>query len=190
MSKNVILNTIRKNKVPQVKLPEIPDFSTKKSDYTQEFAENLKKAGGELVLAKDIDLQKLIDEKFKNAQNIVSVYESYEGTHKISEYTEPHQLQHVDLAVISGQFGVAENGAVWIEESDIIHRALPFITENLIIVLQKNKLLENMHEAYAKIKDNQSKFAVFISGPSKTADIEQSLVIGAHGAKSLYVYMI
>lgn len=46
-----------------------------------------------------------------------------------------------------------------------------------------------MHQAYKKLSSNAIDFGVFISGPSKTADIEQSLVIGAHGALSLSVFL-
>ncbi|MEN8121908.1 MAG: LUD domain-containing protein [Bacteroidota bacterium] len=189
MSKAEILKNIKKNKPQLVELPEIPDFSTEKGDYTKLFSESLTKAGGELIKADDIDLQELIQEKYSGAQNIVSVYKGYDSSQNISDYSDPHQLQNIDLAVIKGDFGVAENGAIWVEENSLTHRVLPFITENLIIILDKDKLVENMHQAYKKIEGNKTGLGIFISGPSKTADIEQSLVIGAHGAKSLYVFI-
>ena len=190
MSRDIILSTIRKNNIEYVELPEIPDFSINKNDKTQLFAENLKKAGGELVFAKDISLEKLIQDKYNEADKIVSVYDDFNGTQHMSEFKKPHELRDVKLAVINGEFGVAENGAIWIEGNTLVHRALPFITENLIIILKDSVFVENMHQAYEKVIDTQSKFGVFIAGPSKTADIEQSLVIGAHGAKSLYVYIV
>lgn len=190
MSKNTILSTIRKNKATSVKLPEIPSFALEDKNDTELFVLNLGKAGGGLIMAQDMTLEELVQQKFTEAKNIVSVYDAYEGNQNISAFNTPHELQNIDLAIVTGHFGVAENGAVWINTANLVHRALPFITENLIIVLKKDSIVANMHQAYYKIEGTESKFGVFISGPSKTADIEQSLVIGAHGAKSLYVYYV
>ncbi len=71
------------------------------------------------------------------------------------------------------------------------HRSLYFIAQNIVIVINENEIVNNMHEAYEKLSFEKAGFGVFISGPSKTADIEQSLVIiGAHGPKSGYVIFI
>ena len=86
-------------------------------------------------------------------------------------------------------YGVAENGAVWIEQ-DVKQRAIYFIAEKLVILLDKNKIVNNMHEAYKLIDTGEYGFGTFISGPSKTADIEQALVMGAHGARDVMVVLI
>ena len=96
----------------------------------------------------------------------------------------------VDYAVVRGEFAVAENGAVWCTQSALgPHRVLPFIAQHLAIVVSPGVLLHNLHEAYDRLAFDQPGFGLFISGPSKTADIEQSLVIGAHGARSLLVVL-
>jgi len=100
------------------------------------------------------------------------------------------QFEDVHLCLISGEFGVAENAAIWVDCSKLPHRSLPFIAENLVIVLKKDQLVANMHEAYRRLDISNLSFGLFIAGPSKTADIEQSLVIGAHGAKSLIIAII
>lgn len=107
--------------------------------------------------------------------------------------SDAHDLASVDLAIIEGKMGVAENGAIWLDESCFGgHRVLPFITQHLIIVLKKENIVSNMHKAYKKIQSDLLNigFGLFLAGPSKTADIEQSLVIGAHGARSLSVYLV
>ena len=80
-------------------------------------------------------------------------------------------------------------GAVWIEQ-DVKQRAIYFIAEKLVILLNKNKIVNNMHEAYKLIDTGEYGFGTFISGPSKTADIEQALVMGAHGARDVMVVLI
>lgn len=100
------------------------------------------------------------------------------------------QLQQVDLAIVRARLGVAENGALWITEQELQVRVLPFIAQHLAVVLRADTIVPTMHHAYNKIGDQHTGFGVFIAGPSKTADIEQSLVLGAHGAKSLTIFIV
>jgi L-lactate dehydrogenase complex protein LldG len=104
---------------------------------------------------------------------------------------DPHTLENVDLAILPAHFGVAENGACWITEDLMIHRALPFITQHLALVLDRSHIVADMHAAYDRIAALEAYgFATFIAGPSKTADIEQSLVLGAHGPRSMTVFLL
>jgi L-lactate dehydrogenase complex protein LldG len=106
------------------------------------------------------------------------------------ENEDPHSLENVDLAIISAHFGVAENAALWITEDLMQQRVVPFICQQLAVVVSKNGILATMHDAYARIGEAEYGFGVFIAGPSKTADIEQSLVLGAHGPKGMTVFLI
>src|SRR5690606_38639639 len=112
------------------------------------------------------------------------------ATVTISRETLPHSLETIDLAIINAPLGVAENGAVWISETDFAVRILPFITSNLVLILSKRDICLHMHEAYTIISKRDRHFGLFLSGPSKTADIEQCLVIGAQGAVSVTVFLI
>ncbi|MCA9178744.1 MAG: LUD domain-containing protein, partial [Planctomycetales bacterium] len=113
------------------------------------------------------------------------------GLVDLDRIDDPHDLADVELAIVAGHFGVAENGAIWVTDERIRHRAVYFLSQHVVVVLPGDALVHNLHEAYRRIKPLESgRFGMFLSGPSKTADIEQSLVIGAHGARSLTVLRI
>ncbi len=57
-------------------------------------------------------------------------------------------------------------------------------------MLPRDNVVSNMHEAYRSIEFNDYGYGVFISGPSKTADIAQVLVTGAQAARTLTVFLI
>lgn len=103
---------------------------------------------------------------------------------------DPHSLQNVELTIIKAHFGVAENSALWVTDAILGQRVAPFITQYLAIIVDKNDLIPTMHQAYDRIGNQEYGFGTFIAGPSKTADIEQSLVLGAHGARGLVVFLM
>ncbi|MEX2586216.1 MAG: LUD domain-containing protein [Balneolaceae bacterium] len=100
------------------------------------------------------------------------------------------RMEKLDLVVLKGDIGVAENGAVWVSGEILQRRVLPFISLNLAILLPASAIVENLHIAYEKLQESTHSFGTFICGPSKTADIEQSLVMGAHGPATATVYLI
>lgn len=95
-----------------------------------------------------------------------------------------YEGQPAEVLVIKGEFIVAENGAVWYT-NDQTTRSDVFLAENLVILLDRKEVVQNMHEAYDRVSQQNIGYGSFISGPSKTADIEQALVIGAQGPKSM-----
>lgn len=99
------------------------------------------------------------------------------------------ELETLDVAYIEGKVAVAENGAIWIPESSFGNRLVPFICTQLVVLIDRNDIVATLHHAYALVDTAAEGFGMFLAGPSKTADIEQSLVIGAHGAKGLVVYI-
>ena len=109
----------------------------------------------------------------------------FPGRRRYEKTMDGLSLAEVEVLEIDGEFGVAENGAIWLREEALPHRVAPFICQHLVINV--SKLVPNMHAAYEELKKPNSSFGLFLAGPSKTADIEQSLVIGAHGARSLTV---
>lgn len=193
MSKESILKKIRKNRPPETPLPEInPERFFAGINLVEEFINNAELSAEKVVVAGSISEAEIqIKNLYKETSGIISLVRGINlGTDKIDESISPKELEKFNTAILEGEFGVAENGAVWVKGSKLPHRLIPFITKHLILVLNADRLVENMHEAYAGISLNSEGFGVFISGPSKTADIEQSLVIGAQGPLSSTVFLI
>ena len=92
------------------------------------------------------------------------------------------------MGVIKGEVACAENGCVWIPQT-MKEKAICFISECLVILVSRQNIVSNMHEAYERIQFNEYGFGTFISGPSKTADIEQSLVYGAQAARDVTIFL-
>lgn len=191
-SRELILNKIKKiNQTPANDLPSYDNFGiTYENKYTQ-FSSMINTVGGKSFLSSKEELDSLILSLYKDEKNIVSnVEECSLGNFNSNDINDPHDLKDVDLAIVKGEFAIAENGAVWVKNQNNKHRALYFIAQHIVLVVKKDQLVNNMHEAYRKISFEEGRYGVFISGPSKTADIEQALVIGAHGPKTGYVIFI
>ena len=191
-SKEAILNNIRAGKRgAAVPLPDTSRFGTVYDDKIAVFQSRLHDVGAVFVECDTEDIAGVIRERYPDAKRIASLMK-HDTLANIDLETiqDPHELENLDLAVFEGVFGVAENGAIWIENEDNRHRALYFIARHIVIVLPKAEIVDNMHQAYERIDLSHSGFGTFISGPSKTADIEQALVIGAHGPESLCVVLV
>ena len=193
-SREKILGAISINKPSLIELPKIDIKSTSSLsvDWVDEFIKTLESIGGKVVQLSSIDLIKLeIQEAKLRGEYIVNTLPVLgEVNNEINPTMEASLLESIDRAYIEGSIGVAENGSVWLYENQIKNRLLPFICQHLVICLNINKIVPNMHEAYQQVDVAKEGYGVFLAGPSKTADIEQSLVIGAHGARSLLVYLI
>lgn len=192
-SREAILSNIRKNNV--VENTELPNsyenFGITFEDKFKQFSETIEKVGGKSFLIERSELENTIKDLYPEEKIIASNLEDFKlKNFDANNEEDPHNLRDVDLAVVKGNFAVAENAAVWVKNLENRHRSLYFIAQNIVIVLDEKELVNNMHEAYEKINFEEKGYGAFISGPSKTADIEQSLVIGAHGPKSGYVIFI
>ncbi len=192
MGREAILKSIKKNKPDLLPFPEIKEETFNENINLKEaFKESVVLVGGTIKEIEKEEIDTEIKAIYTNAKSIVSVSKkSSLGTISVSKETAPHSLKNIDLAIIEGELGVSENGAIWVTAAKNIVRALPFITNDLVIILNKEKICLHMLEAYDVISTRKRDFGVFISGPSKTADIEQCLVVGAHGAMSLTVLLI
>jgi len=192
-SREKMLAAIRQAKPELQALPARIAFGEAPDDAVLQFKTVLQAIGATIVEVGTFEeVRAHVCESFPGFSNVaVTVPELTDLADFSLSVTDPHELEHINLAILPGAWGVAENGAIWLSEVQTgPHRVLPFITQHLALVLPVSRLLASMHQAYDRIRVDETGFGVFIAGPSKTADIEQSLVIGAHGARSLVVYLM
>ena len=204
MSKSSILAAIRSQTAPAAELPSLDEVWIRYPDPVAQFAAVVQSVGGSCLMVRDLqELNERLTElpAWKGAKQTVSLVPGAGSSNvDLASIADPHALEQVDFAVLPGQFGVAENGAIWVTDQGLRHRVIYFITQHLALVIRRGQIVHNLHEAYDRLAGEESQnfggpvgsrpFGAFLSGPSKTADIEQSLVIGAHGPRSLTVFCL
>ena len=145
-------------------------------------------AGAAVALAARSDVARVVAGAVGQASSVLSYAAGVSST--IASHGDAHILDTLDVLVCESSLGVAENGAVWIATSDTVLRGALFLAARVVIVVAEESLLDDLHQAYEQLDVRSHSFGAFIAGPSKTADIEQSLVIGAHGPKELTLVLV
>ena len=192
MKKEDFLNKLRKNTHVQYDMPDMKIDGIQYEDTLQQFIDMTKAVGGHVIEAKEGEnLNDLARQAYPDAKVFASNLPEITIAEKNPDtVAAANDLNGTDVGIVRGQVGVAENGCVWIPQT-MKEKAVLFISEYLVIFLEKKNVVNNMHEAYARIEmDPKYNFGTFISGPSKTADIEQALVMGAQAARGVTIVLI
>ena len=191
-NKEDILSRFRKNVKEKFDMPSLDDIKgITYPDPLAQFISMTESVGGKVVeLKPGQEINTLVKELFPDAKEIASNLEEVTiATRNPDTIGSPQALNGTDVGIIKGVFGVAENACVWVPQA-MEEKAVCFISENLVILLKKTEIVNNMHEAYKRIQFNDYGYGTFISGPSKTADIAQVLVMGAQAARSATVVLV
>ena len=191
VSRETILAAVKKAQPDYIPLSESEPVAINGSDVAS-YQKVLEAIGGKAYIINETeDIIAYVEKLFPEVRRMVSTVTSIEK-HLVhdEQHVELRSLQDVEVAIVKAKLAVAENGAIWVTEDDLKIRVLPFICENLVAIVEAHDIVANMHEAYEVIGSADYGFGVFIAGPSKTADIEQSLVLGAHGPKSMTVLIM
>ncbi|KUJ63539.1 lactate utilization protein B/C [Flavobacteriaceae bacterium CRH] len=192
-SKAEILKKIKQNQLGFVTdLPSLNVLGSEHFDILQTYKTVLKNIGGDSVEVANYDeIINYIKTNYAVEKRIISTISELSEIARL-DWTndDSHSLQNVELTIVKAHFGVAENSALWVTDDLLGQRISPFIAQYLAIIVHKKDLVATMHQAYERIGNQEYGFGTFIAGPSKTADIEQSLVLGAHGARGLIVFLL
>ena len=209
MKKEDFLNKLRQNTHVQYDMPDRKIEGIQYENTLQQFIDMTKSVGGHVMEAEEGD--DMLNEIVRMAYPEAKVFATHLPEIKLERLqafagdaakaqeielrnpdtvAEANDLNGTDVGIVRGQVGVAENGCIWIPQT-MKEKAVLFISEYLVIILKKEDVVNNMHEAYARIEmDPKYNFGTFISGPSKTADIEQALVMGAQAARGVTVVLV
>ncbi len=192
--KEDILSKYRANIKERYDMPDLTDIKgITYPDPLAQFISMTEMVGGKVVKVEPgKDINEIIKELYPDAKEIASnLPEVTIATRNPDTIGSPQALNGTDVGVIKGVFGVAENACVWVPQT-MVEKAVCFISENLVILLKKSEIVNNMHEAYKRIcfDEKYDGYGTFISGPSKTADIAQVLVMGAQAARSATILLL
>ena len=189
-AREAILEAVRRAGAPFAPLPSIvgaPDMGTSEA-LTARFMASAQAASATVRIVEAGGVEAAVREAFPGAASVASASPAW-GFEQADPAAEASALARLDVLVCPGAFGVAENGAVWLAESAMGSRAAPFLAQHLVLALDHSAIVPDMHAACDRLETFGEGYGAFVAGPSKTADIEQTLVIGAHGPRSLTVLL-
>lgn len=190
-SRTQILAAVLANQPTILPMPSFQPFTPPSENSVDKFVATAKGIGSTVYFLSSIaQVKQLINSSFSVGRKISPIEELSDVAEFNFANLDAHTLEDVELGVFKAHFGVAENSALWVTEDLLGKRVSPFICQHLMLLVNRADILQNLHQAYNKIGAANYGFGTFIAGPSKTADIEQSLVLGAHGPRSLAIVIL
>ncbi len=190
--RDTILAAVRCNLPrPAVPLPEFLGFPGAGEPILPHFRRQLEAMGGRSFDVADGEAARAkVAELFPTAKVVCSAVSEIPGTRRVEDVRDPRELNDVDVGVVRSPLGVAEGGAVWLTQGELVLSALGVLSQHLVVLLDPAAIVETMHDVYGRIDLAASPYGVFMAGPSATGDIEGVIIYGAQGARSLTVLLL
>jgi L-lactate dehydrogenase complex protein LldG len=189
-SRESILAAVRRSQPAPRPLPDVPTFDTGASPAVETFKAGVVRMGGKIAeLPPGAGVEAFVRERYPSPCVVCSATPEVTGTRALGAILTPADLQDVDVGVVRARFGVAETGSVFLSEAELGINAIGYLVQHLIVLLDPDTILPNLHHAYEHSAFHQARYAVLMTGPSATADIEGVLIHGAQGVRSLTVVL-
>ncbi|WP_244846937.1 LUD domain-containing protein [Caballeronia sp. SL2Y3] len=171
--------------------PELPIFPSPEGDLQTRFIAALTTMGGTTAHAHSLaEVKEMIAARFGADAVVASAVPGLEGTRVLTPDTAPASMQDVDVGVVRGRFGVAETGSAWFSEDEYVVNSIGYLVQHLVVLLDPAQLVDGLQQVYRRPDFESARYAVLVTGPSATADIEGVLIRGAQGVRSLTVVWI
>ncbi|MDQ3193017.1 MAG: lactate utilization protein [Bacteroidota bacterium] len=149
-------------------------------ENTKEFESIIKEFSAEAALGEIYCAEESIKELLTNAG--------------IKHTDNPAKLTSCEVSVTNCEYLIARTGSIMISSRQSSGRKLPVFPDKHIVVAYSSQLVDDIKDALKAIKlkyaDKAPSLISLISGPSRTADIEKTLILGAHGPKEIYLFLI
>ncbi|KWN13453.1 hypothetical protein WT83_18775 [Burkholderia territorii] len=187
-SRDLILSRLRDVRPTPRPLPDVPLFDTALPPAVDTFRASLARLGGTwCAMPENTSLDAFVRSRFPGASVFCSATPEFDGNRDLATIDDPRALNDVDVGIVRPAFAVAETGSIWLSEAQYGVNALGYLSQHLVALLDPADIVGNLHNAYHRSEFFAANYAVLMSGPSATADIEGVLVRGAQGIRSLTV---
>jgi L-lactate dehydrogenase complex protein LldG len=192
-ARDAILAAVRESRPPAVARAESPEPAVSvagagERSRTDAFTAAAIASGADVTVCARADVARVVEAALAGSRSVLSFSDF--APSRDCPPGDLRGLAALEVLVCDTTLGVAENGAVWIASSNDRLRAALFLAARVVVLLSEEDLVDDLHAAYARIDVRAHPFGAFVAGPSKTADIEQALVIGAHGPKALALVVV
>ena len=169
-------------------------FPTAVASVVDDFKRNLEAVDGHCLVVRDNAEAVEVVQRIAHGKEIaVSNAQRLKELIGVAELTPPaSRLFHIDVGVTTAQAGIAETGTLVLDSSVEHNRLISLVPPVHIAILDAARIYATLGETLAMLQNSGevSPAITFITGPSRTADIELTLAIGVHGPQELYVIII
>ena len=204
-SKEKMLKKIRKALLekrdnPYPNLEDTPLYEEYNDHLDVLFAGQLSAVSGNFMFCEDeIELiENLLDLAEKNNWRRIYAWEtglqSLLSKYEFPFYSTDTEFLNADVGITYCEALVARNGSVLVSNGTAAGRRLSIYPHIHIVIAYTSQLVLDLKDGFKLLKEkypeNMPSMVSNITGPSRTADIEKTLVLGAHGPKELYVFLL